>query len=46
VLAGDKEISGLTAVIMKNVSLLETLLCSIDSVLEMFGVDTLCGCDR
>ena len=41
-----KEVSGRTAVIMKSISLLERLLCAIDSVLAMFGNDTLCNCDR
>jgi len=46
VLTVHKEESGRTAVIMKNISLLERLLCAIDSVLAMFGNDTLCNCDR
>jgi hypothetical protein len=35
-----------TAVIMKNISLMGRLLCSVDSVLAVFGVDTVCYRDR
>jgi hypothetical protein len=31
---------------MKNISRLGRLLCAIVSVFVMFGVDTLCNCDR